>query len=1031
MSAWILCFAFLVYYAALLLTVFTAPYCQLILPFEEWISPSRTGVELPSGTTFQRTRSQKNWLLKTHPQAFLGNLGLPGLISEESRSYNAGDEGVEAGSVLAIGEIADSRSGRAAAWPVVALAAGQAGHVLQLSAINPEKWTWNKSTLTVGALQSKFQGSWCSDGSPLSRMKFAMKPRQYDNMRWLIAQKETSTTIFEPEIMARPVTESNSVLDPALGAASHIAMNPIVTLTADVTDGKAHCDFAINMGSEEDSPQLAVIDRSGNWSVWYITLTGRGRSRTIKPVLMKKGDWDWPLHDSHWNGTGRLAQGYGIVWASRYRRTDEWERDSSLSEGSGPTSHTLVSSYSTGVDTSHSRFDGLLVYNHKQLQIMAIGGNKRPSRLDFSRRDGRDMLLDAQLAHGSSSHVFVLTTEKLYLLDVSLSEDEEAEPPGILLSCPHFRSDHKEALKMSVSKLQSSHDRSCSLVLLFSAHSFRVDLFLFVISQQDSVARFHRQVLQLPGLKISDAQGSQGIQSLTAVPLLLSASKGKHRSDPVKTMTDDTHLNEVQFYQLFGLATDLSMSSAVIVITRGAFQHVDKPNRAANSQWDELRMSRFLRNKFLREVGRAFVVPDEEEADQQLSVAHKSSRPERHEVMQLRFYLLKVVQEVNCGLFKQVPDGSAETNSLEHVIPSRELLQSREEDGCVSLKPLFGFLNVWQPLSLAEVEERWNLDVRQLMKNGEIRLFDCGGYGPKLGIMDLFEKMSTDWSARLPAESLKASQWRYMELALEKMAVEVYLSEQGVYVVPQSTLDLASKSLPGQEKKEMKNEGSWGDLPPSSQPRSSQTLLTPLVTPSSSRATSEAVDGARNDQEDDEPGQEDPVVARLRMYLPSIKFTPPPKDGPSRILSLWPEQRGVDPSDYRYRPWSKGPDPQVEEAKRRREREEERLRRRAKRRAQLGIKVEGGGGSFSQGSGIPSSPLRPTVHSQPLGFDLGGQTQGQRQGQSQAQVQSQGSSQGFGFSQAMSQPLRGEFGGRLPKIKRKKLKEPAKIPGFK
>lgn len=1000
---------------SLLLTFPTAPSCHHVLPFEEWISPTRTGADLPSGTTSQRTRSQKNWLLKTHPQAFLGNLGLPGLISEESRFHNADDEGTKAGSVLAVGEITDSRSTRsAAACPVVALAAGQAGHILHLSAIKPENWTWNKSTLTLGAPQSKFQGSWCSDGSPLSQIKFATKLRPFDNMRWIVAQKETSTTIFDPELRANPVTGLNSVQDPALGAASHVAMNPIVMLTADITGGKAHCDFAINMGSEEESPQLAIIDKSGNWSVWYITCTGRGRSRIIKPVLKKKGGWNWALHDPHWNETGPLSQGHGILWTSRSRRTDEWERDSDPSEDAGHASHALVSSYLTGTEISHSRFDALLVHNHTQLQIQDIGGDKPPSRLDFSRRDGRDMMLDAQPFHGSASHVFVLTTERLYLLDVSLAEDQEAEPPGILLSCHHLRIDHKEALKMSVSRLQSSHDQPCSLVLLFSAHSFRIDLFWFVISQEDGVARFHHQVLQLPDMKISDAQGSWGIQSLTAVPLSLAASKGKCRSESIKAMTNDTH-----FYQLFGLATDLSLSSSIVAITRGAFQHLDTPTRAVNSQWDEVRRSKFLRNKLLRDIERAFVLPDEVETDQQLSVVHKPS-PQRHEVVQFRFYLLKLVQEINRGLFGQAHDGPAETSPLSHFTPVRESLQSREEHSCASLKPLLGFSNIWQPLSLAAAEEGWNLDMGQLMKTKGVGLFDCGRYGPKLSVMDLFEKMSTNWSARLPAEALKASQWRYMELALEKMAAEVYLSEQGIYMVPQSTIDLASKSLPGEGKKEIKSEDPWGDLPPSSQPKFSQTLPTPSATPSSSRATPEDMDGARNDQEDEESGQEDPAVARLRMYLPSIKFTPPQKDGPSRIISLWPEKRGVDPSDYSYGPWSKAPDAQKEKIKRRREREEDRQRRKMKQRAHLGIKVEAAPRSLSQGSVVRSSPLRLNVHSQPLGFDFGGQSQGQ----------SQSSSQGFGFSQIMSQPVPGEFGGR-PRVKKKKLKEPPKIPGFK
>lgn len=918
---------------------------------------------------------------------------------------------------------------------MIALAAGEARHILQLVAINPEKWTWNKSSLIVGALQSKFHGSWHSDGSPLSKIQFATKLKQYDNTRWLVAQKETSTTIFEPELKARPVVDAESTLGSASGAANHIAMNAVVTLTTDATGGEAHCDFSLNMGLEEETPQLAVIDRSGTWSVWYITRAGRGRTRTTTPVLVKKGGWGLPLHVLPWNEADPPDSNFRIAWTSRSSRADEWDRDSDPSEDSGLVSRAPVSSYFAGVDSKHPRYDGLLVCSNTQLQILDNRGNKPPSRLDFARRDGRDTLLDALAFPSLASHVFVLTTERLYLLDATLAEGQEDKPPNILLSCRHFRNDHQESLKILVTKLPSVRDQVCSLVLLFSTRSFRVDLFWFTVAQEDGMARFHYQTVQLPGLKVNDSEGPRGIQSLAAVPLQLSDPKGKGRSEARSPMAAEPVLDEVQFYQLFGLATDLGLSSSIVAITRGTSRRVNEPTRAARSTWDQLRRARFLRNRFLLEADQAFVVPDGAEPCQRLSVVHKSIAPERYEVIQLRSYLLKLMQEINRGLLGQVSDDAAGTDASGRFLSVGELLSSREQDDHISLRPLLGFANLWQPLDIARAEDEWGLDLTRLARS-QVQLFACGTYGPTLSVMDFFEKLSVNWSARLPADSLKATQWRYMEMALEKMAAEVYLSQQGIYATPQSTLDLASKSIPKKVEDDITNEDLWNELPPlSSQPRSSQVLPTPSATPASSRATSEAVDGIKNDVEEEGPEQEDPAVTRLRMYLPSIKFTPPAKDGPTRLLSLWPEQRGVDPTEYNYRPWGR-PDGRTEEAKRRREREEERRRRKEEKKARLGIKTEGAGSSFSQPGMIRSSqpgmvrsspPPQTTrssqVHSQPFGFGLSSQIQ--------SQSQSQGFSQGFGFSQIMSQPLPGEFGGRPSRPKKKAKSAKPALPGFK
>lgn len=1000
------------------------PSYQQLVPFEKWLAPTKTSLALPPSTTFQRTKSQKNWLFKTHPEAFMGNLDLPQVISEETRALDAGREETQPGSLLAVGEIFDlknTKSSRTAACPVIALAAGEAGHILQLSAISLETWTWGDASFTAGASQANFHGSWCGDGSSISKIEFATKLKQFDTIRWLIAQKETSTTVFAPELRAKPVAGAPSTSGRNDGTADHIVMNPIATIAMNVTGGEPHCDFSINLGSNDMDPQLAIIDRSGNWSIWYIGRVGHGRSKAAKAILVKQGSWAMPAPVS--STVGHQSMTHRIVWTSRSGRVDKWERESSPSLHSDTLDDGLPPTFLADLVASRPKYDGLLMCNRTQLQVLDVDGKRTPSWLDFTRRDGMVTILDTQAFHGSSSHVFLLTTDKLYLLDLSLVESQNAKSSHILVSCRHFRNDPRETLKISIAKLRYSHDEANTLVMIYSAQSFRVDLFWFGVTQKEGMARFHRQVVHFPGLSTANVGRSQGIESLAIVPLHVVPSKGKNR----QTFEEGTqsHVN-AQVYQLFALTANLSLSSSVVALTQGARQIFARPSRFGISSWTDERQARFLRRKWLRETEQAFVVPDKPDLVKPSSVVPVPEKADEHDVMQFRFYVLKLVQEINRAYVGDAPG----LHDTEHFKSIRAALKSREEEDHMALKPLLRFSDMWQPFNLSKLDDEWGFNLRRLYKSQHAHIFECGTYGAKQSVMDFFERISINWSSSLLAESLKATQWRYMELALERMAAEVYMAEKGVYMVPQSTLDLASNPAL-EDEAQVKGEDELYGIH-SSQPRSSQVLPTPSATPSSSRAASETVDSTTTSQEMEGGLLEDPAVARLRMYLPSIKFTPPSKSGPSRVISLWPEQRNVDPSEYQYRPPGQGPDEEAEARKRRQERKEERHRRRAEKLAQLGIKMEGAGDSYSQ-------LYRPTmIRSSPPPQEIGSsQHQPPSQGfggfglASQIQNQSQSFSQGFGPSQIMSQPLPGEFGGR-PRLKKgkTKIKGKERRPGF-
>lgn len=1010
------------------LTNSIAPALQQVLPFEELLPSTRSDIPLPP-SSFQRKRSQQRWLLKEHPEAFLGNLDLYSLVSEETRLVDSQNERSRVGATLAVGEIDDLRNSRfshSAGSPAIAVASGEAGHVLRVYALKAEQWNWRNSVLPVGALQSSLRGSWCKDGTAISKVHFATKLKQYDNIRWLIAQKDTSTTIFEPEIRAKAVRGADQKTGQQSGTSEHIAMNAVVSLTASATAGNSHCDFSVNMGQDEDVPQLAIIDSLGNWSVWLITRDGHGRSRTTKAVLRKKGLWNLPLHIPLGGESGFLTPVPRIFWTSSANRNMR-DLHSDPPTQLGQPSQGLNSVYLTGVHAAHTRYDKLAMCNSTQLQVLDPAERTNPSWLDYFRRDGADRPLDAQLFSGSPSHALVLTTDRLYLLDVTVPDFKATSTPKILISCPHFRHDHQDLLKMTVSPMRSSPGRTSALVLLYSTQSLRVSLFWFNLSHQDASAQLHHQVIQLSSLQTGNVDNTRGIECLAAVPLQLAELKGKERLQTDKHYGQGES-DEIQFYQLFGLSADLRLSSSMVAIAPGSLDDPPQQVKMLNHEYKEATRSKTLRNAELQQAEQAFVLHDETKNNLPPASAHKATQIEERGVLQLRFYLLKLMQEINNAYFDQEASSEIVDNPL---ISIQQAGEGRGETNHVSLRSLLSYSDLWVPLDLQKLEDDWELGIRQLERIKGANLLDCGSYGPKRGVLDVVEKISIRWSARLPPESLRATQWKYMELALERMAAEVYLSERSIYMVPQPTLDLALKagsrtqeSLTGDEESQ--------NQPPSSQPQSDMSLPIPSVTPSSSQPT--PIPSPKGDEEDHEAGHEDHAVARLRMYLPSIKFTPPLRDGPSRLLSLWPEHRGIDPSRYQYAPLGKG---LSEEAKRRKKKDEERRQRRADKKAQLGIKLEGPGDSFSQPihGVVPSNVGVIQSSPPPVRHDTGGssQTFGFGFGSSQAGSGSQSYSfnHGFGFSQVNSQPVSGEFGTRSSRLKKKVKAKPKPVSGFK
>lgn len=249
---------------------------------------------------------------------------------------------------------------------------------------------------------------------------------------------------------------------------------------------------------------------------------------------------------------------------------------------------------------------------------------------------------------------------------------------------------------------------------------------------------------------------------------------------------------------------------------------------------------------------------------------------------------------------------------------------------------------------------------------------------------------SIERQALLP-EAASEMYLQRQERVVRHVTVEVYMSLLGVSVSP------APIELPDAEDVEPEDAGSQ-----------TMSLIVERSSPGSvGSVSSSRRRGSSRGRESSQGVEDDPVISRLRKYLPTAAGIQPRAGHQSLLLSHWPEEPGSDPKEYSWKPEESEADEEINH--RRRKREEARRRRLEKR--------------------LPSSQPDEAGESstQPLPR-IGGIHSSQTQ-TSSSQVQVPPSS--LFANQPMSQVMPGIHGGRPPQLKKKpKIKGGGRTRGF-
>ncbi|KAI0392516.1 hypothetical protein F5Y17DRAFT_358680 [Xylariaceae sp. FL0594] len=883
-----------------------------------WIpaEPGAASDTLPvPGTPWDRSRKQRKWLLKSYPEASLGNHVLEDHLFDDD-AVALQDGRCHQSCLFSYGELTDTTSGRARGAPLVVAVTGSARNVLQLAKLEQDTWTWSKEypvAVRLAEMPTEKPALWLGeDAGPIRRVKCLTDLKRYNPTRWLAVQRDAGTTILQPEYR-RPAADDNIERN-----SSPIAANPLFHLAKDQTGGSAHSDVAFNPGTRSNPPQIGLVDERGFWSVWDVTHTRFRPSG--EPVCKLKM-------------CGHISR--GILDNSPYqdRSGTRWHKLLWVGRSEGDLD--ILGSLQLGADVDDAdsqasfpplhRSSFLLIYNSQNVRLFDLATGFHLPDLAFVGQDGRDCVLDVQRSH-DPQYFYVLTTSKLFVVRAYSQPGVEWDKPEkvwiILFSTPHFRSPFDQTLQLCISQGVRS-GMPTSLVSIYSSTNRWIDLFSVELSTTDPNAI--RCQPNVPGLGSLHNRIASPVRAMWINPA------------PVTTKMVDSHVpivrdfaeQRIRLFQVLVMKPDLSVVSFLCLSSSSSSVHVSPPTIRASRRPRAVRQRRVM-----RQPSPNFVVPDN------LTVVANT-------IPRVTQRYVKVFYDRLCSIFASQPEESRSNRGLMVRNPfdvAHRSIDDALEKGLVPLLTLFEVMPRFRemsPDSLASVE--WEAEIEKL-DNAQLTLtvyrFDLMrslvGLPASALLRDAYMRLLDIAKSSFDSRSVGQSDRSYVARITGEIDYDLHVSVYGIgrYIPRNNTSQAATDG---------KNFllGSQADTLPSSPPR----LASP---PRSPPTWSQASDVEASEDED-------PAMVLLRGYTGTGKFVPR-KD--FELLDKW--DLGAEPSSYAFDLDRSG---DAEAARQRRAKllaREERKRRRASTLLHL-----------SQEPELPATQPAPDIRfhsSQPRGF---------------------------------------------------------------
>ena len=297
--------------------------------------------------------------------------------------------------------------------PIIAIPSGEAGHVLRLVRAQTEYRGWRKQSAVKLSLlhASRDIGYWAGTGGTIHQITFSNERNGPGTL--LAIRQDSVVTIFRPmyhKQRARAVVPKG--YDNQYPS-SRLSANPIATLTAEQCGSRRHADISFNPFY---SRQFGVVDDSGHWSIWDIE--GRMRRNTTLELVPGRsgGIYDDSVHSPH---------------GKDFQITDSW--------------HRIL--WGSNVST-------IVVCNRCHIAVFDV--KTTPTRLPgpLSLSSGaNDWILDIKRSPTNFRHMFVLTTSRIFWINVLPAAGERSEKDAglrVILSYRHFRDISDETMRLTV-----------------------------------------------------------------------------------------------------------------------------------------------------------------------------------------------------------------------------------------------------------------------------------------------------------------------------------------------------------------------------------------------------------------------------------------------------------------------------------------------------------------------------------------------------------------------------------------------------
>ncbi|KAK2861486.1 hypothetical protein FQN49_004149 [Arthroderma sp. PD_2] len=361
------------------------------------------------------TKRTEQVLLNLHPEL---THGLSNMVLEEatSRAITSAATSFEPSGhgCLAFGDVARMIDERIAnqTIPIMVCLSGNSSSSLTLF-----PYDFSQASLATGnetSLDENQSMLWTVPGGPVQQV--SSSEAMNEQRKNFAARLSFSTTIFSPIYHRIPVPVSLNDKDSYAESylLAKIDPNPLVNIPCNLTGGQPHASVVFNPWYQR---QLALIDRAGNWSIWDL-------QRRHK----RKAGW---FAERGPSGSLRLL-----------------EADESLK----PIDHYDGWHAISWVGTIHQ----LLVCDRRNVSLCRI--DVRPPKqepLDLCLEFSSEWILDVLWSQKSPSHIFVLTTLRIFWLNIAppevsrLSQSDDFQTATILLTWKHFRDPEDISLKLT------------------------------------------------------------------------------------------------------------------------------------------------------------------------------------------------------------------------------------------------------------------------------------------------------------------------------------------------------------------------------------------------------------------------------------------------------------------------------------------------------------------------------------------------------------------------------------------------------